>query len=93
MRRQASVPARLPRVERQRAEHIAERQIDELAAFYELDPGEVRHALRQIQAYRARYGLEPVETTIARLAAEFDLDPAEQRADYEASRARWEERR
>jgi hypothetical protein len=87
------VPVRVNRVERQRAAQTTEREIAELAAFYGLDPGEVRAERRTIQEHRARYGREPIETTIERLAAEFDLDPNELRAEYEATRQQWEQLR
>jgi hypothetical protein len=83
-----SLPRRLSRMEQQRSNRQTEAEIAILAEEYGLHPDEVRHALEETRQRIARYGPEPVETTVQRLAAEFELDPAELRAEAERSRER-----
>jgi hypothetical protein len=78
-----SLPRRLARMERQRANRALEAEIARLAVEYGLHPDEVRHEAEKVAGYRAQYGPEPIAVTISRLAAEFGLDEAEVRAEYE----------
>jgi hypothetical protein len=83
-----SLPRRLARMERQRANRALEAEIARLAAEYGVHPNEVRHELEKCARYHEQFGPEPIEVAIARLAAEFDLGEAELWAEYERIRAR-----
>jgi hypothetical protein len=89
MRGEASLPRRLSRMERQQTNRALEAEIARLAVEYGLHPDEVHYELEAYTRHRERYGPEPVEFTIRRLAAEFELDEAEVRAEYERITAQW----
>jgi hypothetical protein len=79
----ASVPVRLNRLDTHRTGHLSEREVLVLATELNLHPNEIRQAFAETKEHRRRYGPEPIEEQIARLAVEFDLDPAEIRREIE----------
>ncbi len=92
MRSTASVMSRLTRMEQQGAIRTSEEHIRILADEFNLDPGEVRQALDEITRHNRKYGPEPEDVQIHRLAKEHALDEAEIREEYELIRSRLRER-
>ena len=66
--RKASIPVRITRVERQCQWVDLEAEIQALAEEYGLHPNEVRREAEALARHRARYGPEPIEATLRRLA-------------------------